>query len=313
MKHLLALILLLPLFVLAQKQDSLLELKYKTIIAEADAYFSSGECDEAESRYKEALVLRATDVYCKKQLTVIGQMRSTDGCGGQKKLVEKKYEEYISLADKHFELKQYQNAKTAYEAAMAIQPNKQYPKDRIAVCDKLAKDLQLALRMDSLYAFFIQKGDSAFIRRDFMTAKSNYSTAITYKIAEVYPRNQILCIDQELAAIAKSEAVKKGLQSGDRYYGQKQWLSAQTEYNSVLKIAPDNVYAQTMSDSCAKQMVIEKEHWAAYTEMIRDGDSCLSKKQLEEAKKYYQAALNIRPDEAYPRARIKEIEKMLGN
>lgn len=59
-----------------------------------------------------------------------------------------------------------------------------------------------------------------------------------------------------------------------------------------------------------KKIIVDKE--LAYTEFVNKGDQLLADRKYAEAKSNYQSALEIKPDEAYPKQKIEQIESILS-
>ena len=67
--------------------------------------------------------------------------------------------------------------------------------------------------MEAKYTAAVKKGDEAFAKKDWTTAKGAYNEALGIKAGEAYPKNQLSAIDKAMAheapAKAKAEADAK--------------------------------------------------------------------------------------------------------
>ncbi|RME14826.1 MAG: hypothetical protein D6799_06700, partial [Bacteroidetes bacterium] len=132
----------------------------------------------------------------------------------KKKESEKKYQELIKNADAAYAKNKLEDAKNLYTQALALRPDEQYPKNQIALIDKTLAELKAKqeaeakakAELEAKYNAAIKKGDDAFTKKDWNTAKSSYNEALTYKPNEKYPKDQLAAIDK---AIADELAQKK--------------------------------------------------------------------------------------------------------
>ncbi len=67
-----------------------------------------------------------------------------------------------------------------------------------------------------------------------------------------------------------------------------------------------------LSDYDIKLKVVETDSEVKFKKEIKNGDEFLVKKDYDSAKKCYQRALELKPDQAYPKERLEKIEKIIG-
>ncbi len=135
--------------------------------------------------------------------------------------MEAKYNAAIKKGDDAFAKKDWNTAKSSYNEALTYKPNEKYPKDQLAAIDKAIAD-ELAQKkkaeeeakakaeLEAKYNAAIKKGDDAFAKKDWNTAKSSYNEALTYKPNEKYPKDQLAAIDKAIAdELAQKRKPKK--------------------------------------------------------------------------------------------------------
>ncbi|HNV96513.1 MAG TPA: hypothetical protein PKG63_08570, partial [Bacteroidales bacterium] len=150
---------------------------------------------------------------------------------------------------------------------------------------------------------------------------------------EQYPKTKLAEIDKLIAdkaakekaeaeAKAKDEQYKAAVAKGDAALAKQSFDEAKTAYNQALTIKPTEQYPKTklaeidklIADKAAKEKA-EAEAKAKdeqYKAAVAKGDAALESMKLSEAKTAYSDALKIKPDEAYPKNKITEIENLIA-
>ena len=261
---------------------------YDAIIADADKKFDSGNYGVSIEKYEEAVKMMPLEDYprdqIKKAQAFIDDMLDEER---RKAELERKYNEFITLADRNFDNKSYEDAIRPYEQAAELKPEEKHPKDRLIeiqkILDELAKknaqDKQNAdanaeqARIDREYQAFIDAGNDLFSGDDLEGAKEKFIAASGVKPAERYPKNKVEEIDK---------------------------LIKQREL--------DRIAAQKANEQNAEQSKID----AAYQKLIDEANELFDDSRLNDAKSAYSAALEIKSAEKYPKSRILRIDEMLA-
>jgi hypothetical protein len=322
---------------LNSKNKSAAELleKYKASIAKADRAFSAKDYTNAKTSYKEASGYQPAEAYPKDKIAeidkLLAELANKDASEKERQAKEKelnaKYEVIIVKADKSLSGKDYAGAKNSYKEALTLKSAEQYPKDKIIEIDKLlaalaGKDAEEKNRLakenelNDKYNAAITAGDKAMGGKDYNNAKTSYTVALSLKANEKYPKGKLDEIEKILAganelnakytaAIAKGDAALKGKTYEDAKKSYKEALSYKsTEQYPKDKLAEiDGLLAK---ESGAKEMD------AKYNSLISKADKALSGKDYANAKSGYTEALSIKPAEAYPKTKLAEIDKLLG-
>jgi len=331
--------------------------KYQAFITKADGELSAKKYDEAKSTYNEALGVKPTEQYPKDKIAEIDNLLAEiarkkaeeEAAQMAEKEREEKYQSLIAQADKSFGSKQYEEAKSSFNQAIGVKPNEQYPKDKIAEIDKLLAEIAakkaeeeaaaLALQgIEQQYKTLIAQADAAFDSKDYKNAKAKYYEASNVKKEEQYPRDRINEITKLMADLAKqaeedklaAEAAKKKREYYDAVIAQadgellsKNYEEAKRKYNEASTIIPEETYPKTkiaeIDDLLAKMAsekenaaLAEKEREEKYNNFIAQADNNFSAKNYQESKAFYNQALGVKPNEGYPKDKIKEIDIILA-
>ena len=288
------------------------KIDYDNIIKKADALFARKEFDGAKSTYNLALKVMPAEQYPKTKLAEIDALLADQERDAK---VNAQYADKITEGDRLYTKREYQIAKNAYIAASKIKPAEKYPQDRIKDIDSKLS----AMKLDSDYAKKIQDADALLAKKELEPAKKVYQEALAIKSTESYPKQKIKQIDEQLATLANKAELEKNysnlIQDADAKFASQNYVEAKVSYNKALALKSKEKYPQDkikeIEGLLAKQ-ASEKAKEEQYAQLIKSADADLSKKQYENAKVSYTGALKIKPNEAYPKSKITEIDQLLA-
>ena len=300
--------------------------KYNALIAQADTKFKAAQNDknnvalwkEAQTKYNAALNVKE-DSYPHSQLDKIDDelariTKETD--------LEKQYQKILKVADDKFASKDYVNSKTLYERATKFKANDQYPKDQIKEIDRLLEEQRKKMDADAIekeYNALLAKADQQFIAKDLEASKSNYKAASNLKSNEQYPKDQIKEIDELLALAAKNRIYNEIIKEANKNFDAKDYNKAKANYEKALTHKPGESYPkdrlreiEMLLKTLNRLAESTTETDDGYTAALDNANNAFSNKSYENALANYKKALGIRPDQAFPKRRIKEIEDILA-
>jgi hypothetical protein len=314
-----------------------LDEKYKAAVAKADAALKAKTYDAAKTGYNEALGFKPAEAYPKTKLAEIDKLladaaakdaNEKDRLAKEKELAEK-YAAAIAKADAALGTKDYANAKSAYTEALGFKPAEKYPKDKIAEIDAILAKEMGAKAVEEKYKAAIAKGDAAMETKDYSGAKTQYTTALSLKPTEQYPKDKLAEIEKalaELAAASKGKELETKYQAaiakGDKALGTKTYDAAKAGYNEALGLKPAEQYpkdklaeidkaladANSEKDKLAQQKALDTKYAAA----IAKADKAFAAKTYDAAKAGYNEALSIKASEQYPKDKLAAIDKLLA-
>ncbi len=259
-----------------------------------------------------------------------------------------KYAAAIKKGDDGFAAKTWQGAKSAYNEALGYKPTEKYPKDQIALIDKaLAEEAALKAKsegdakakaeIEAKYKAAIKKGDDAFNKKDWATSRTGYNDALGIKPEEQYPKDKLAAIEKAIAdekanldaaGKAKAEAelnarYNAAIKKGDNGFTKKDWVNARAGYNDALGIKPGEQYPKDKLAAIIKAIADEKANMdaaakakaeaeleAKYNAAIKKGDDAYAKKDWAIARVGFTEALNIKPNEQYPKDKLSALDKI---
>ncbi|NNM95546.1 MAG: hypothetical protein HKL88_08815, partial [Bacteroidia bacterium] len=247
-----------------------------------------------------------------------------------------KYDSLVKIGDNAFKTKKYSDAKSAYNGALDVKPGEQYPKDQLAAIDRAIKadaDAVMNARTQAKYDSLVKIGDNAFKTKKYTNAKSAYNSALGVKADEQYPKDQIAAIDKllESQANAAADAARKAriqakydslIRIGDAEFKVKSYEAAKKAYNGALKVKPEEQYPKDQlaaieraikADENAKLNALKyKALQRKYDSIIKLADAAMQGKTYPAAIDLYNKASQVLPAEQYPKDQIAAIRKILS-
>lgn len=320
-----------------------LEQAYQAAIKAGDAAFNTVKYEEARTRYNDALGLKPKEKYPADQLAAITKKLDelAKKAEEEKKAreLDEAYQAAIKGADAAFHAANYEEARTKYNDALGLKPKEKYPADQLAAIakklDELAKKAEeerKAKELDAQYQAVIAAADGALQGEDFTNAKKKYNEALGLKPKEKYPADQLAAIEKTLADRAKkAEEDRLAAERDAKYnafmekaegmFAAGQYAEAKPQYKEALNIKPAEprpkerlVEIDAKLDQLAKEAEAKRkreELEAKYAALIASADKKFDAKKNSEALNDYKDALQLKPDEAYPRERIAAINDLL--
>ncbi|MCC6599904.1 MAG: hypothetical protein IT223_04435, partial [Crocinitomicaceae bacterium] len=196
--------------------------QYDQVIADADAKFGNKDYAVCIDRYKEASKLLPNESYPKDQIakaqSIMDMMMADEA---KRKQIEQDYKNQVTLGDRNFKDKNYENALTNYREASRIKPDENYPDQKIKEIEKLISDLKAKKdqetsianaeeerkRIEKEYNEHILAADKFYKdskQKDtemLESAKAEYGAALALKSNEKYPKAQVTSIESLLASL----------------------------------------------------------------------------------------------------------------
>lgn len=245
---------------------------YAALIAQGDGEFESEEYAKAKETFTQASGVLPDEVYPKERIDEIDRIldeiarkeRENEQISIAMKQKMQTYNGLIELADKSFETKSYESARSKYEEALGIMPDEEYPKTKIAEIEQILADLALKeqqgredqekqAEMDRKYRAALSKADAAYNNKEYDGALAAYNEAISYKPGESYPKEQINKINDLLGSMEADEEARRKLEEKNKLYqdaiakadesfNNKSWNSARVYYKEALSIKPSEQY-----------------------------------------------------------------------
>lgn len=287
-----------------EERQKEIDANYQLLIGSADGLLAQDKLDLAKAKYQEALGVKPDQKYPHTKITEIDGLLAERARLAEeerkKKELNDKYDALIAKADKSFDGKKFADALNDYKDALQLKPDEQHPKDRIAEIngqlDAAAKDKAEKERLareaadkEQRYKDLVASADRAFTAKDYPTARTAYTDALSVKPEEEHPKERLADIERLLAELAaKSEA-------------------------DSLRLAQEAAERARLEEENRKKRESAAEIEARYRDAVNKGDIAFGAEKMDDARERFTEALTIKPEEKYPQERLEAIEKFLAD
>ncbi len=304
---------------LMEEAEILKNSEYNNIIKEADQLYTEEKYDEAIDKYDEAIDINPYNEYPDQKIYEISlYLRKKDA-------IDEKYKRAITEADKNFNIQNYEPALTYYKKALALKSIEEYPQNQINTIEKLLQEMSAedgsTKEKDKQYRNAILDGDFAFNKKQYDIAREKYLIASNLKPNELYPKEQIIYIDNLIVEKLIKEASKEELEKvyleaiteADEYFNLSNYMEAYTMYERALSFKPEEKYPKDRISEINKIFQTQKAIDAKYNQHIAEADNYYNTEQYIKAKELYKQALSVKPNEQYPKDQIVLIDSYLAS
>ena len=303
---------------------------YDSKVSEYDRLKSKGQeftlrkkYSEAIDYYQQAMELFPND---KEIPGIIAELQSQLD-------ISERYNSKITEADALYEDRSYTEAKTAYEAALTVIPDDSYALGMIDRINEIVNSSEYIkiqndkAKLDKDFENYIAKGENAEVAKNYELALSYYDKAL-----EIKPNNadalakkknaedMILYQEQQrkeqerLAAIEAEKQRKAQIQSlintGNQQLTEKKYAEAETTFNKVLTLDPNNATAtEKLGIIAGFYEEIQRQRQENYQNAMSEGDYAYASRNYAEAIRQYNIALNNKPGDNIANQRLTEAQQ----
>ena len=231
---------------------------------------------------------------------------------------EADFNAYVAAGDAAMKLQDFDKAIGQYELALGIRPGDKPTEDKITDAKIKRDELLVKAQLDKDFGAKMQAGKDAYAKGELEKALAFYKEAAGLKPLEQQPKTLIKEIEDALAKQKSNEAAFTQLVAdGDAAVSKEDFDTGILKYEAALKLKKDAVVetklAETkkLKEEKANALAAEKANQLKYDQLMAQADGEFKGQNYEAAKKSYQEAQKLKPDEAKPAAQLAEIEKLL--
>ena len=286
---------------------------YRTAITAGDKFYGAKSYNRALQEFQAALKQKPDEHYPQEKIAELTKILE------ELAALEEAYKQAIALADQLLAEVRYMDARSGYEEALKLKSKEVYPVSKIREIDQILAQIT---KVDADYNRYLNLADSLYIERNFIRARQNYKLALTVKPNESYPKAMLAKTEagvgtQQANELAMAEAYQSAVTEADRLFAEKAYSEAKQEYTNALEIKPGELYPQQkiteIDDLMAATLAQQKEIDEQYDRILANADKMVSDNLYAQAKQQYEAALELKPQEAYPKQKIEELNGILAN
>ena len=302
---------------------------YDEAVQRGDAQLADKKYAAARFSYEEALSLLPEETYPKDKIDEIARLIAQEK--------EQAYQAAIVSGDQLFRAENYSESKSAYNNALKIKPDDAYAIGQIekitGVLEQLAKDEQAREQLDKEYSAKLKNAELAFNNTQFEDAKGWYEQANTIKPEEVYPKKQIAKIDSLLQDIQKrgeiNEAYTQAIRKAQNAFNSDQLTEALNFFREAASYKPAEALpkkripeieeliaqreelARLAADEEQQRQAILQAKQKRYDAALASAQAAFENQKYAIAKDHLVDALNIFPEEQFPKDRIAQIDLLI--
>jgi hypothetical protein len=313
-----------------EKQKNV-ENTYSDAMTQGTSFMSKKEYVLARDAFQRALSIKPSDVSAKAKLSEVEKLIKRD-----QELVtaeqerKRKYDAAIQTADQYLATKNYADAKSNYEEALAFMPGELYPRQKLDEISKAVADQERLLEekqaLEKAYNLALSNAEKYQKAKDYYKARDEYTRALSFKPGEEFPKNKlaetenlIRKLEEEQASNrARADAYAAAMNAGNSLFAKKDYVAAKSSYNEALKQMPNDILAQEqivkidyLLSEIEKQKQAEQSKKKAYDALILSADNAFNTGSYNGAREDYKKALIIDPTSTYAKQKITRIDEIL--
>jgi tetratricopeptide (TPR) repeat protein len=298
------------------EQSAALDEQYNALIGSADEKFNKSKYADAKADYAAALALKKDEPYPAQRINECdAKLMEAEMAAENQAAFDKLMQDGNSELDK----KAYANAIDKYQEALTIFADDAGAKAKLAEAQGLLAETQAEAERQERYDALIVSADKSFQSASYAEAKAQYEEARNVIPDETYPMDQLAKINKILGEQAEAEAIEAAynaaMEAGSSALSQKDFQEAITQFEKAILAKPnDGPALAALEDAKSQKMAYEAEAATdqQYTDLLARADEKMANEQLEDARKDYQAALQVKPGESYPQGQIELIDAAIA-
>lgn len=233
--------------------------------------------------------------------------------------LRKQFDELVAKGDSKVDQKKYSDAVDKYDQALEIFPDEEAVIKKRDDAQAKADELAAAAEIEQQYQSLIAEGQSNMKREEWEDARENFVDALKLKPDERLPKDKIDEIDEMLESLADREMYDELLAQADDYFDSEDYALSIEKYEEALRLLPNEKYpkerkaeAERILAELLASMMAAEELQQRYDDLIVLADKNFKDKDYETAKRKYEEASALMPDEQHPIDRIAECEEYLA-
>lgn len=312
--------------------------EYNRLVRQADALFNAQNYTDARAVYEQAHQVIKEEKYALQKIDEIDRLLAAKK---NDNVVDQKYLTFIKAADQLFRQEKYNEALPAYQQALMVKPQEDYPKQQIKkIRGILSRETDLQKRLTQKqndYNQVVAMADTAFYQKSYSGARSLYQEALQIIPGQEYPSSQIWKIDaimreearqktkqskldqidfsnlQNVSENDRKAAYEEAMQLGTEFMKTKEWGIARFYFRRALALYPHDGVAANKLDEVDEKILGSNVNEAKFTEMIKKADEAYKTGDFGVAKFYYTKARDANPTDQYVNERLTVVEKLAAN
>lgn len=297
--------------------------KFDKFVADGDAAVGSEDYDKAIENYESALGIKEDAGVKQKLEDAKKKKKEKEEAEQAEKEKKEQYDKLIADADKAFDAKSYEDAKSKYQEALNLFPKESHPAARLSeiegILKKLKEEEEAAKKLEEDYKKLIQEGDAAFNTKDWDGAIAKYEEALKLKAGEQHPTDQIKKAkenkENEAAEKELNEQYNQLLTDGKGLMNGENYTDAISKFEEASKLKPSEQEPKDLIAECKQKIQDQQDaeaKEAEYKKFMEDGQKAQDKDDLEGALSNYESAIGVKPGDTQAQNKINEVKELIA-
>ncbi len=315
-------------------ESAALDEAYADAVDQGDKAFKKENWDAALGHYEEASGLKPTEKYPKDKIAEINGLLDAQAKKEEETAAaetRRKYDALIASGDAKFAKQKFSGALDEYQEALALLPEAETAKKKIAETEKAIRERDALAADRSAYENAVAEADAFFKDEDYEMALMRYEDALGLRPGEKHPSKRVAEINKILERIrleserdaeaAKEAEYAAAVKRGDDAMRKQKYEGAISAFEDALTVKPEEQYPQSrierarlaLSEMEADRQRLAREKAARAAAQDDDSDfRSVSRKSEEQAEAFMREALDAQERERYERIKkLKEREAAL--
>jgi tetratricopeptide (TPR) repeat protein len=303
------------------------EARFSVLVKEGDELVAATDYGTAIDKYEEALNILPEREDVKEKLS---NAESAMLAQQESEALQQAYLDAIDQANSEFDRENWESALSSYKEALEIKPSETYPKERIeevelklealAEADRLEREAELRKEFDEL----IEAGDKQFNKSKFEKALVEYEAALALMPDNEVAQQKVKVAQEALgeleADLAAVENYKSLIDEADDLFKSEDYEMSKMKYADAAEVMPNEEYPKNriveidllLEKQRLRQQALEQEELdQQYREAVQKGDDAFSSNDFDLARTAYESAIELKPEETYPKGQLERIDMKL--
>jgi hypothetical protein len=250
---------------------------------------------------------------------IAAEFKRLEALNAGKDKMQADFDKLMREGDDRMIAKKYKDAMDKFGDALKIFPQDATAKQKYDAAKKAYDDEQAAAAADAKYNALIKEGDDAIKSKSWDVAKKKFTEAKNMKPNEKLPKEKLYEIDQMMANQEKQAEYDAIIADADKKFSSQDYAICIERYRAASALFPTIAYpkdqiakAQAALDNMLAEESKKKQLEARYNDLMGLGLKNKNEGKFESAIANYREASNLKPEQAEPKDRIKEIEDLIA-
>jgi len=293
-----------------KEQMANLDANYNKSIRSADSLFKIEELETAAAEYNFCLSLKPNEAYPKSQLKKIDKFYLQ-----RRAQLEEEYSSIVASADSSFIVRDFAGAKTTYELALSIRPNEAHPAMQLLEIEKLQAEIAAKAEQQSKYDALVAEALAKLQEEEYQEAIDKYREAAGVMDDNGFAAERIDEIEVVIGNLAMQKEIDAKYETtmafARRLFEENNLKDARKSFEEATALKPLEEEPKTSIEKIdslllaqMQQQQIEEEYQAA----LNKGDSLLGAKQFDESIIAFNAAIAVKPGDAFAMNKLETVK-----